>query len=78
MFQLCNQTCGNENLCFWRECSLFCSSFDIYDHVETNTFYYCKCEPFLCQKYYSNPKHERLPQCYNCKISGDCRGLSGH
>ena len=40
-----------EDLTFWSECSLFCLPFKIYDHVETNTFYYCTCEPFYVKKY---------------------------
>ena len=60
----------------WSECFLFCLPLKIYDCVETNAYYYCTCEPFLCEKYSHNPDHERVPNCYNCKISGDCSGLN--
>ena len=33
---------------------------------------------FLCEKYSLIPDQERAPNCYNCKIGGDCSGLNGH
>ena len=33
---------------------------------------------FLCEKYSHIPDHKRAPNCYNCKIGGDCSGLNGH
>ena len=43
--------------------------------MKLNTYYYCTCKPFLCEKYCNNPDHQRLPNWYNCKIDGDCTGL---
>ena len=57
---------------------MFCLPFEIYERTETNTYYYCACEPFLCEKYCNDPDHERLPNCYNCKIDGDCTRLDRH
>ena len=31
-----------------------------------------------CEKYCHNLDHERVPNCYNCKIDGDCSGLNRH
>ena len=39
---------------------------------------YCTCEPFLCKKYCYDPNHQRLRNCYNCKIDGNFTGLPGH
>ena len=43
--------------------------------MKLNTYYYCTCKLFLCEKYRNNPDHQRLPNWYNCKIDGDCTGL---
>ena len=50
----------------WSECFLFSLLFKIFERVETNTYYYCTWD------------HERVPNCYNCKISGDFSRLNGH
>ena len=39
---------------------------------------YCTCETFLCKKYCYDPNHQRLRNCYNCKIDGNFTGLPGH
>ena len=70
--------CSSENKTFWKECYLSCLLFKVYDNVETNTFHYCTCEPYLCKKYCYNPNHQRIPYCHNCKIDRDCSGLAGH
>ena len=77
-FNYITKPCSSENLAFWSECSLFCLPFKFYDCVETNTYYCCTCEPFLCEKYCYNPDHEWVPNCFNCKINGYCSGLDGY
>ena len=54
---------------------MFCLLFKIYERTETNTNYYCACELFLYEKYCNDPGHQRLPNCCNYKIDGDCTRL---
>lgn len=70
--------CSSKDLAYWSEYSLFCLLFKIYEQIATNTCYYCTCEPFLCEKYFHNPDHKRLPNYYNWKTDGNCGGLNGH
>ena len=78
MFSYITKPCSGQDEPYWSKCSLFCLPFKIYERIETNIYYYCTCKPFLCEKYYNDPDHQRLPNCYNCKIDGDCAGLGGH
>lgn len=77
-FDYITRPCSRKDITFWKEYSLFCLPFKIYDHVEKNTFQYCTCEPFLYKKYCYDPNHQRIPNCCNCKIDGDCSRLPGH
>ena len=77
-FNYISKVCSKEEIKSWQECSLFCLLFKIYEQIKVSTFYFCICEPFLCEEKCSNPEHERLRYCYNCRINGECTGIKGH
>ena len=77
-FDYITRPCRSNDGILWIDCPLFCLPFKIYDKVETNTYWYCTCKPFICQKYCHNIDHQRVAKCYNCNINGDCSKLDGH
>ena len=77
-FNYINKVCSKERIKSWQECSLFCLPFKIYEQIKVSTFYFCICEPFLCKEKCSNPEHEILLYCCNCKINGECTSIKGH